>query len=224
MPPIIFHMPSITSLIKQKANELRVDVSKIPPYAIAGVKDYDMVCKKLKEAGKEYPNTRPQMWFTHYAVDDLTDEHEIGGRLNATAALIENGNTPISHNQMQKVIGTTWISAPIVHEINGDGTAITEVYSTKGKSPFLEKAYGIEKSSGWIPALELFFLGDKSVEGLSSFFQKFPPEKNREYYLSTLEKSVEGSLKLDGSPRKGQDDRVQALREAIENISKEWKK
>jgi hypothetical protein len=217
-------MTSITSLVKKAANERRVDISKIPDYAIAGVKDYDIVCKKLKEAGKEYPNTRPNMWFTNYAMGDLAGNSEIGNRLNATAALLENGNAPMSHNQMHKAIGTIWMFAPIRHHVKGNGKVETTVYSTEGKHPFLEKAYGIEKSSGWIPALELFFLGDKSVEGLSGFFEQFPPEKNREYYLSSLEKDVDSSLKSDASPKKGREDRVQALREAIENIAKEWKK
>jgi hypothetical protein len=215
-------MTSLSSLARQKADEMRVDVSKIPPYAIAGVKDYEIVCKKLKEAGKEYPGTKPNMWFTEYAMENLTKDYGIGNRLSATAVLLENGNKPLPASQMRKALGGAWSFAPIRHAFSKDGTVSTETFSTEDRYPFLERLEAYRDGSG-NALLELNFLGELSVKGLDKLFTSFPPEKNREYYLSNLKDSLKLSLKKDGTPREHKENRVAALRMAIEDITKEWK-
>jgi hypothetical protein len=213
-------MASLTSMVRQKADELKVNISEIPPYAVDGVKDYDFVYRELLEVGKRYAGTRPSMWFPENSADRLTDQNGMGSRLSAAAALIYNGNKPLSANQLRKAVGTMWIYAPIEHLIKKDGTV--KITVNKVKYPFLERVEAVRESSDWISVLQQNFLGERSVDGLSKLFTEFPPEENRKYYLKVLDNKVNLTHRKDGKIRKGHENQAAALGRAIEEITRKW--
>ena len=143
---------------------------------------------------------------------DWTERESIPKMMLVADRLIDNQNVPTPESRLTK--GMWWLWAPIQYTVSDDGSYVMEKILESRKYPFVEQVVPtLHERYGYF--LKPSFLGRKSVDSLTKFFDDYSPALVKGACHAYLEGRIKAYSTEGGEPRKGHDERIGALESVL---------